>query len=459
MTNSAFDQVDIIMIWRDDPVRMIEDLFGIVPDEWQKEALRSLAIEDRVSIRSGHGVGKSALMAWAILWWIFTRYPCKVACTAPTAHQLTDVLWGEIAKWVNLLPDSWKNLIEVKADRVQMKSNPLESFAVARTARKEQPEAFQGFHSENMLFIVDEASGVEDVIFEVGSGSMSTKGAKTLMAGNPTRTQGYFYDSHNRMRVNWHTIRVNCEDSKMVSKEWIETMKKQYGEDSDIYRVRVLGEFPSGDDNAVIPLHLIEAAIGREIDSFDGKMIWGVDVARFGGDRSALAKRRKNHLVEPVKTWQGKDLMQTVGIIVREYEDSPLRDRPDMILVDSIGIGSGVVDRLREQGYPVRGINVAESPSVDSDKFMRLRDELWWKVREWLEGRDCVLPDQQDLIGDLATPTFEIQSSGKIKVESKSEIKKRLPRSPDLGDALCLTFAISDRKFTRTNIRPNLGIV
>lgn len=459
MKARALDQVDVIVLWRDNPVRMVEDLFGITPDKWQSEALLAIAKEDRVAIRSGHGVGKSALMSWAILWWMLTHYPCKVACTAPTSHQLNDVLWGEIAKWVGLLPDSWRNLINVKSDRVELSANPMESFASARTARKEQPEAFQGFHSENMLFIVDEASGVEDIIFEVGSGSMSTKGAKTLMAGNPTRTQGYFFDAFNKMRDSWHCIQVDCTTSKMVNPAWIESMKKQYGEDSDVYRVRVKGDFPRGDDNTVIPLHLIEAAVGREVDPVEGKMIWGVDVARFGGDKSALAKRRKNTLTEKVKTWQGKDLMQTVGIIVREYEETPHKERPDIILVDSIGLGSGVVDRLREQGYPARGVNVAESPSVDSDKFARLRDELWWKVREWLESREAVLPEQDELIGDLATPTFEILSTGKIKVESKADIKKRLPRSPDCADAFCLTFAVSDRKFTNKPHYRNLGIV
>lgn len=455
----ALDQADIINIWRNDPVMMIEDLFQIEPDAWQAEALRAIAHEDRVSIRSGHGVGKSALMSWAILWWMFTHYPCKVACTAPTSHQLEDVLWGEIAKWVEKLPEAWSNLIQVKAGRVELVSAPALSYAVARTARKEQPEAFQGFHSENMLFIVDEASGVENVIFEVGSGSMSTKGAKTLMAGNPTRTQGYFYDSHNKMRDQWHTIQVDCETSKMVDNAWIESMKKQYGEDSDVYRVRVKGDFPRGDENTVIPLYLIEEAIGRDVEPIDGKMIWGVDIARFGSDKSALAKRRKNTLVEPVRYWQGKDLMQSTGIIINEYENTPFGERPDVILVDSIGLGSGVVDRLREQGYPVRGINVAESPSVDDEFYSRLRDELWWKARQWLESREAVIPDQAELIADLATPTFEILSTGKIKVESKTDIKKRLPRSTDLADALCLTFAASDRKFTKQNFRRNLGIV
>jgi hypothetical protein len=224
-------------------------------------------------------------------------------------------------------------------------------------------------------------------------------------------------------------------------------MKKQWGEDSDIFRVRVLGDFPASDSNTVIPLELVEAAVGREVEQAMGKVIWGVDVARYGGDKTALAKRRKNILIDKVKTWHNKDLMQTVGLIVQEYENTKYQDRPDHILVDSIGLGSGVVDRLKELGYPVRGINVSESPSVNDSKFERLRDELWWRAREWLEQRDCLIPDQPELIGDLTIPTYEVRSNGKIKVESKTDIKKRLPRSPDMGDAFCLTFAMSDRKF------------
>jgi len=452
-------EISVILRWRDDPLLFVRDMFGVEPDTWQGEALSSLAREDRVAIRSGHGVGKSALMAWTILWWMLTRFPCKVACTAPTSHQLSDVLWGEIAKWHNRLDPAWKDLLLVKTDRVELKDAPMESFAVARTARKEQPEAFQGFHSENMLFIIDEASGVEDIIFQVGQGAMSTKGAKTLMAGNPTRSQGYFFDAFNVMREQWHTIKVSCSDSKMVDPQFVEDMRRQYGDDSDIFRVRVLGDFPKADDNTVIPLDLCEAAVNRDVAQAEGKMIWGVDVARFGADKTALAKRRKNHLVEPIRTWQGKDLMQTVGLLVSQYEAAKPGDRPDLIVVDSIGVGAGVVDRLREQGYPVRGINVGESSPVNSDKFMRLRDELWWRAREWLESKEVRIPDQQELIGDLTTPTYEMLSTGKIKIEGKSDIKKRLPRSPDMADALCLTFAVSDRRFKQAFTYPNLGIV
>jgi hypothetical protein len=279
------------------------------------------------------------------------------------------------------------------------------------------------------------------------------------MAGNPTRSQGYFFDAFNVMREQWHTIKVSCSDSKMVDPQFVEDMRKQYGDDSDIFRVRVLGDFPKADDNTVIPLDLCEAAVNRDVAQAEGKMIWGVDVARFGADKTALAKRRKNHLVEPIRTWQGKDLMQTVGLLVSEYENAKPGDRPELIVVDSIGVGAGVVDRLREQGYPVRGINVGESSPVNSDKFMRLRDELWWRAREWLESKEVRIPDQQELIGDLTTPTYEMLSTGKIKIEGKSDIKKRLPRSPDMADALCLTFAVSDRRFKKSFTYPNLGIV
>lgn len=444
-------EIDVLIAWKQDPVLFVEQVFNVEPEPWQAVALRAIAANDRVSIRSGHGVGKSAMMSWVMLWWLLTNVECKVACTAPTSHQLNDVLWGEVAKWVRLMHPGMRNLIEVKQDMVVRKDAPKEAFAVARTARKEQPEAFQGFHSAAMLFIVDEASGVEDVIFEVGEGAMSTPGAKTLMVGNPTRTSGYFFDSHHRMRESWWTLRVSCADRELVSgkfqsDEFIKNMALRYGEDSNVYRVRVLGEFPASEDDVVIPLFLAEAAVGRDVEKAEGKVVWGLDVARFGSDRTCLAKRQKNYLLEPPKVWRGKDTMQTTGIVVREYEDTPHHERPDHIMVDSIGVGAGVVDALREQGLPARGINVAEIASV-SEQYMRLRDELYWRMREWFEQRDCYLPEGCDsLIAELTIPKYEVRSNGKIKVEAKDDIKRRLPHSPDMADAFMLTFAMNDRR-------------
>lgn len=433
--------VDIVKNWREHPESFVKDMFGVTPDKWQADALNSLNHHDKVSIRSGHGVGKSAFLAWAMIWWLYTRYPAKIACTAPTSHQLDDVLWGEVAKWTGKMDTAWSSLLDVKKDRIELKSNPRESFAVARTARKENPEALQGFHSENMLFIIDEASGVDDVIFQVGQGAMSTIGAKTLMAANPTRTSGYFFDSHHIMRDVWKTFRVSCADASMVDQSFVDDMLKQYGEESNVYRVRVLGDFPTDEDDSVISLGLVEDAVTREVSKIPGDVVWGLDVARFGDDRSALAKRQKNTLLEPVKTWAKLDLMQTVGKVVHEYETS--KEKPTAILVDVIGLGAGVVDRLREVGLPVRGVNVGEAASV-KDKFMRFRDELWWRAREFFEDRSCKIPDDPTLISELVQPKYEINSTGKILVENKDKLKKRGLKSPDAADAFLLTLAYMD---------------
>ena len=446
-------ELQVLKRWRDDPEFFIESVWGEykgedderLMDEWQVEATHAIDENDNISIRSGHGVGKSCWLAWIMIHWMLFKPEPRIPCTAPTSHQLNDVLWGELAKWIKRLPPQLKKELEVKSERMEAVRNPKEYYATARTARKEQPEAFQGFHSGNLLFIADESSGVDDVIFQVGEGSMSTRGAKTILTGNPTRTSGYFFDSHNRMRGDWYTMKVSCLDSKMVDPAYGERMGKRYGQDSNIYRVRVLGDFPLSDDDSVIPLEYAESAIGRDVVATTDRIVWGVDVARFGDDESALAKRQGNIQRGKVRTWKGKDLMQTVGLIVNEYKETKVSEQPGLILVDAIGLGAGVVDRLKEQGLPVRGINVAES-SATKEKYMRLRDELWWSSREWLQEKNCQLEDDSDLIGELTAPKYDFTSSGKILVESKMDMKKRGVPSPNSADAWNLTFADSGFK-------------
>ena len=209
---------------------------------------------------------------------------------------------------------------------------------------------------------------------------------------------------------------VSCLDSPQVSPDFVEQMAEQYGEESNIYRVRVLGLPPTADDDAVIPRHLVESAIGREVEGIETVMpIWGLDVARMGGDRSALCKRRGNVVTEHIKTWRDKDLMELCGIVLTEYESTPYSERPSEIVIDSIGLGAGVVDRLVELDLPARGVNVAESSSM-GQKFVRLRDELWWSGREFLEKRDCVLPQQDELLDELTTARFTYTSTGKLKI-------------------------------------------
>lgn len=430
-----------VLRWRSDPVAFVREALRVEPQEWQAIVLMSLVKHDKIAIRSGHGVGKSSLMSWIILWWLATRYPAKVACTAPTAHQLYDVLWSELARWSRQLPDQVKDNFEWKSERYEVKGAGNESFAVARTARLEQPEALQGFHSPNMLFLVDEASGVPDIIFEVGEGSLSTAGAKVVLAGNPTRTSGYFFDAFHRSRAQWTRFKVSCLDSPMVAPAFISSMKEKYGEDSNVFAIRVKGDFPRSEDDVVIPLNLLEDACARLIEPAQGyKPIWGVDVARYGDDRSALAKRHMNRLLEPTKSWSQLDTMQLAGTIIAEYQDTPVEMRPGQIMVDVIGIGSGVVDRLKEERMPVRGINVAESASA-KPRFARLRDELWWNAREWFMTRGVWIPDDSDLIAELSSVKYALLGSGKLKVESKDEMKRRGLRSPDVADAFILTFA------------------
>jgi len=425
-----------------DPVLFCTSALKVTPLPWQADALRLVAAHDRVAIRSGHGVGKSALLAWLVLWFLITRGEgARVPCTAPTRHQLGDVLWAEIAKWRRNLPPEIAEQVQVSGDRVVLAAAPHECFAVARTARRDQPEAFQGFHGANLLFLVDEASGVADAVFEAGEGAMATPGAKTVLAGNPTRTSGYFYNAFHRQRAAWKTLHVPCSASDRVAAAYAASMAERYGEASNIYRVRVLGDFPTSEDDTVIPLALCESAVRRDVPAKDDcRLKWGLDVARFGPDRSALAKRRGNVLLEPVKAWRGLDTMQLAGRIKDEYDACRERDLPDEILVDAAGLGAGVFDRLREMGLPAREVNVGRT-ATDAERFLRLRDEVWWKARDWLAAEDCVLPDDQALIGELSLPKYAFDSSGRIKVESKEEMKSRAVASPDLADAFCLTFA------------------
>lgn len=383
-------------------------------------------------------MGKSAFMAWVVLWFMSTHFPCKIPCTAPTSHQLSDILWAEIAKWHRILKERMPalgNEFEWTSEKFFLKTHPQESFAVARTSRPENPEALQGFHSPNIIFLIDEASGVPDEVYVVAEGALSSEGAYVVMAGNPTRTQGYFYDSHHKMRGSWATMHVDGESVKRVARQFIEDMAKKYGPESSIYKIRVKGEFASALDG-VIGLDIIEPAKNRDIKQH-GPMRWGLDVARFGDDLTALCKRHGNHMPEKVRVWGGKDTMQTAGLVKLEYDAAPIK--PEAICIDVIGLGAGVVDRCKELGLPVLGVNVAESPAVQ-EQFMRQRDELWFAARDWFHGRQVRIVDDEDLIGELTLPTFKVLSTGKKQVESKDEIKKRAA-SPDRADAFCLTFA------------------
>jgi hypothetical protein len=353
---------------------------------------------------------------------------------------LFDAMFAELKRWVNELPEVLKVLIEVKADRIELKAASSEAFISARTSRAETPEALQGIHADNVLLVADEASGIPESVYEAASGSMSGHNATTLLLGNPTRNSGLFYDTHNRLKGEWKTFHVSCLDSPRVSDAFVREMQLRYGEDSPAYHVRVLGNFPPREEDTVIPVELIDSAMNREIKiAKNTKSVWGLDVARMGSDASALAKRR-GPVVEEIQTWKGLDLMQLTGAVVAEYEALTPSEQPVEILVDSIGLGAGVLDRLRELGLPARGINVAESPALKGT-YANLRAELWFKCKAWLANRDVKIPKDEQLFAELASPRYTFTSSGKMQIESKESMKKRGLPSPDKADALCLCLA------------------
>ena len=434
------DLVAMIAQFRDDPRFFVQAVLGATPQRWQAEALDAIAKHDKVAIKSGHGVGKTAFESWVVLWWLLTHYPCKAAVTANSAHQLSDVLWTEIDRWARNMPQAFKDLLDFKSDKIALKG-ASDSFAVARTSRRENPESLAGFHSPHMLFVIEEASGVPNVIFETASGALSTPGAKIIMCGNPTRSDGYFYDAFHSDREKWHCMTVSCEDGDYVDPKFITDMAEKYGESSNVFRVRVLGEFPTQSDDVLLPLHLVEDATHRDVEAGPTTPVtWGLDVARFGSDRSALAKRQGNVLIEPIKTWQNKDLMELAGIVLAEHDAVPYSMRPQAIYIDAIGLGAGLADRLRELDLPAVAVSVSETASL-KDRFNRLRDELFWSAREWFEARDCKIPSDDTLISELTGIRYKYLSSGKLKIESKDEMKKRGQRSPDVADAFVLTFA------------------
>jgi len=429
---------ELILTYERHPDLFVEDLLGVTPQDWQREVMSAVAKgQRRCSIRSGHGVGKSSCASWLMIWFLLTRYPVKVVVTAPTASQLFDALFAECKRWIKELPTPIKSLLEMKSDRIELGSSPTEAFISARTSRSESPESLAGVHADHVLLVVDEASGVPESVFEAAYGSMSGKDATTILLGNPTRSSGYFYETHTRLRDSWWTKQVSCLDSPLVSPDFIAEMELKYGAQSNAMKVRVYGEFPTAEDDTLISLHAVEQASKRKVEQPEGTpVVWGLDVARYGDDASVLCIRQGRHLIE-LHSWKKLSLMELAGRVLDLLNSAD--EPPEEILVDSIGLGAGVLDRLRELDISARGVNVSESPAM-ADRYANLRAELWDLTKQWFT-EEVQIPNDDSLIADLTAPRYSFNSSGKMIVESKAETKKRLGRSTDFADSLVLTFA------------------
>jgi hypothetical protein len=437
------------------PVLFAQEVLGLTLDEWQILVLRDFGRgERRITIRACHGPGKTLVASVCIVYQLLCRFPQKAVATAPSKGQLEGALLSEVKTLVAQLPELLQDRLDVGVHSIKLKAFPSDSFFSASTAREEKPEALQGRHSKGyVLLIADEASGVGEAIFEAAAGSMAGHNATTLLLSNPVRSSGFFFDTHMKPGVMemWCKYHISADDSPRVSDDFVQDIAARYGEDSNAYRIRVLGEFPLADDDTIIPYDAIVSAQQRDVE-YPGTspQVWALDVARFGNDANVFIKRNRVAVLPDIQMWQGRDLMYTTGRVKSEWDKTPGYLRPEVILVDEIGLGAGVVDRLRELGLPARGINVGETAAL-SDQYRDQRTELWFRGREWLVSKNHSLPVceggcpreclHERLAAELALLRFKYTSGGKQLAESKDELKKRGHSSPNVADAFMLTFA------------------
>lgn len=436
-----------------DPSEFAERMLGIVPTAQQREFLSAVAKPGaRVAVRSGHGTGKSTALAIAALWFLSTREDALVPCTAPTAHQLQDVLWREMRRLMSRMPEDERARFQVTSDRIQLKGST--GMIVARTARPENPDALQGFHAPEILFVIDEAAGVNDAVFEVARGALSTSSARVALAGNPTRLSGYFHAAFHVSRDSWVRLKFSCLDSPLVSPDYVRDIATEYGKDSDMYRVRVQGDFPKAGLFNLIPLEQVDMAMQKRLPEGSqnhAPRIFGIDPAWLGMDRSA-GVLRQGMSARVLFAVRGADTSRLAELVARKAEEL----LPDAIFVDQTGVGAGVYDQLKRTRHPVTGISFSQSP-LESERFVNRRAEMWWRLREWME-QGPALEAAQDLRDDLIAPEYFLTATGKVQLESKDSMRKRGIASPDLGDALALTFAMPVYPLARSPVlEPGVG--
>lgn len=412
----------------------VKHVLKAIPTKQQLEVIKAIDEGYKfIAVKSGHGTGKSTLLSWISIWVCITKTDAKVPITAPSAPQLSFTLVPEINKWLNTLVKNCKDFKDsfyVKTDEVKFENN---NFIALRTSRKETPEALQGFHAENLVYLVDEASGVPPEVFEVIDGALTGEKNRLIMVGNPTRTSGYFYDAFHRNKDIWKTFTLNAELSENVTKERIDRARAQYGITSDAYKVRILGEFPSSSSDALFGIELLEDAVNREVSKELGSEVWGLDVAEFGDDYSVLCKRR-GFYVRGFTKFSNLDAETLANRIAYEYKNALIK--PKAIYVDVVGVGAGVWSIMVRLNLPVFRADVRGK--TYEKKVFNKRAEIYLRLKEKLPVMK--IPDDDELIGELGALKYEITDNGITKLENKRNTKKSLGRSPDKADSLAITF-------------------
>lgn len=420
----------------------------------QVEFCEAFRLNQQITFKGGVGFGKTRALATVILWGAVCFDNIQISCFAPSESQLDSGLWKEVGILFNKMPPEFADQFELNTTRLSRRGTAA-CRVEKRVANKDNPEANRGVHMPRNWVIVDECSGVDDRVLDVLLNVLSDGPlAKVSLVSNPTRSSGYFFETftHPDKTADWVKVTGAATDNPALTPEGLAVMIRQKGGvTSKKYRIDILGEFPLSNDDGVIPSDLvIEAAHAEGIEPH-GPVIWGVDVAGDGTDRSVLVRRQGSVVFKPT-AWQGYDTQQVASAVRATFDKTPKHLRPQAICVDAIGIGKGTYDALINMGLPARKIIVARSPTKEPERFCKLRDQLWFACREWFEEGGKSIPNDNDLITELCLPTYEYQN-GRVKVEDKKSIRKRGRKSPDVADAFCLTFAVSEAALATTSVR------
>lgn len=436
-----------LRFWRQNPLAFVREAIGVEPTWQQKQLLTQLPDGKNFAIRSGHGTGKSASLSWILMWFLLTHPASKVVCTAPSRRQLFDILWAEVYHWYKRARfQELIQLLDIQSEIIRVGSRKdwfARAVAVSvQQSPEEQAELLAGYHADHVCVIVDEASGVPDPVFRPLETYSTTPSCKIILAGNPTRLEGYFYNVFNEdsSGVRWTKLHWDSEESPLVDSAWINEMKLKYGEDSPTYLIRVKGQFPPSQTEQLIPIEWLRRATYTGEPPIDDSVpaIWGVDVAHQGSSETAIVSRRGCY-VDLVKSRFGLDSAQVTDWILEEVQKYPHPIKA--ICIDcSGGWGMGPADTLRRAlGSIVIPVNFGWASQLE--EFDRLKDELWFAVRRAFEYSTLLIPPNEKLIRQLNSVKATTDSTGrKFKIETKSSLRARKVPSPDLGDALALTY-------------------
>jgi hypothetical protein len=434
------------------------------PEPWQREVLTFIrdklaqgadhhaTITEAIQIAttSGHGIGKSALVSWLILWSISTFEDTRGVVTANTETQLKTKTWAELGKWFRLFIG--RELFKFTATAIfSADANHERTWRIDMVPWSERnTEAFAGLHNKGrrVVLIMDEASAIPDVIWETAEGALTDANTQILWAvfGNPTKATGRFRECFGKLKHRWKNFQVDSRTVSITNKDQFKKWIEDYGEDSDFVRVRVRGIFPRVGSMQFIGTELASEAARREISvHVHDPLIIGVDVARFGDDESVIfiRKGRDGRSIAPVRIRGERGVADTMTVAGRVAELYGTY-HADAVFVDGGGVGGGVVDRLRQLQIPVWDIQFgskSDANQLESDgiHYANKRAEIWGAMKEWLKG-GCI-EDEPQLIEEITGPQYGYNVRNEIQLEAKDDMKRRGLSSPDIADALALTFS------------------